>query len=146
MLYPERMRDVGKSTTLAQIRNSLIRAKAYLGGMYSELAQATAEALDELDAAKADKPQRADLVIPATGWVNEGQGKYPYYVDVAVTGITAEHEADVTILADSEDTAAACRLDRRNNTISGAIRFRAASVPSAAMNARVKIIETESEG
>ena len=87
----------------------------------------------------ADAGARAvSVTIPTAGWVN-GSGMYPKYYDIAVTGVTANDRADITISAASLGTAKACGMCPTSETLAGKVRVRAATVPSAAMTAECLI-------
>ena len=55
-------------TLTSQIKTALQKAKSYTASHISELAQATTELFEEVDAVKLDKPQAVAVSIPATGW------------------------------------------------------------------------------
>lgn len=125
----------GKLSAMKQLMQMLTRSKGYTDKNIGEIAQTTVELAEELDALKADKPTAVSFSIPASGWQNDGTANYPYYYDLPVSGVTAADHATVTIALDGIDTAAACGLCATNETIAGAIRLRAASVPVAAIQA-----------
>ena len=126
---------MGKATTLPQLRASILRAKNELGSLYSELAQATAEAMDEMAGDKADKSTPIDITIPTSGWQSDSTADYPSYFDINVTGVTVKDRASVDIKRASRDAAAACGL-AYNETLAGKIRLRAASAPTEAIQAQ----------
>lgn len=113
---------------LSHLRSGLIR----LAGM-------VVEAIEELDGAKLDKPEIAEAAIPVTGWSSDETAGYPYYYDLAVTGVTAADIAVVTLPPASVSTAIACGMCPTNETIAGAIRFRAAEVPGQAVAVEYEI-------
>lgn len=96
------------------------------------------ERLDALETGKADKVSPVSFIIPAEGWASEeidetGEeetgASYPYYIDIAVTGVTAKDRADVTISVDGLGTATSCGLCPISETLEGKIRLRAVSAP-----------------
>lgn len=103
---------------------------------------------EEMDA-KADNPTSASITIPTDGWHNELEeleesgdeeaeiedSDYPYYYDIAVTGITADDRAEITVAANSIRAASTCGLCPTNETFAGYIRIRAVSVPDEAITA-----------
>ena len=74
-----------KITITAQLRACGEAAKGFVSGLVGELAATVAEALAELENAKADKPQAVSVVLPASGWASDG-GDYPKYYDIPVPG------------------------------------------------------------
>ena len=97
------------------------------------------EAIEELDKAKLDKPEIVAATIPATGWKSDGAAGYPYYYDLAVAGITAADIATVTLSPASVSAAVACGMCPTNETIAGAIRFRANEPPTRAVAVEYEI-------
>lgn len=105
----------------------------------SRLAGIAADALTEQNAAKADRPLRSAVTLPASGWVDDGAADYPKHYDITVSGVTADDRADVIVAPGSLGTATDCGLCPVTETRSGAVRVRAASVPSAAISAQLWI-------
>lgn len=102
------------------------------------------ERLDALETGKADKVSPVSFIIPAEGWASEeidetGEeetgASYPYYIDIAVTGVTAKDRADVTISVDGLGAATSCGLCPTSETLEGKIRLRAVSAPAEAISA-----------
>ncbi|MDO5784739.1 MAG: hypothetical protein Q4P20_06720 [Eubacteriales bacterium] len=125
----------GKLSAMKQLMQMLTRSRNYTDTNIGEIAQTTIELAEEIDDLKADKPMAISFSIPTTGWQNDGTTNYPYYYDLAVSDVTAADHATVTIALEGIGTAAACGLCAMNETIAGAIRLRAASVPAAAIPA-----------
>ena len=87
------------------------------------------------------------LTIPVSSWAswsdkleaeleeNEDaeleESDFPYYADIAVSGITSNDVIAFTLDADCYDTAAAAALYSYPETSDGIVRFRAMSVPQA---------------
>lgn len=71
------------------------------------------------------------LTIPRTGWVKDGSGRYPYRADVPVAEATALMIPFAAVMEQSEEAAGNCGLAPRAETVEGAVRFRAVSVPEA---------------
>ena len=128
-------------TLTSQIKTALQKAKSYTASHISELAQATTELFEEVDAVKLDKPQAVAVSIPATGWqTDEAEGAaYPLYCDISVSGLTPVDIADVRIAPGSQPTAIACGLCATSETLAGVIRLRAASAPAEALAAEYVI-------
>ena len=128
-------------TLTSQIKTALQKAKSYTASHISELAQATTELFEEVDAVKLDKPQAVAVSIPATGWQTDAaeDAAYPLYCDISVSGLTSVDIADVRIAPDSQPAAIACGLCATSETLAGVIRLRAASAPAEALAAEYVI-------
>lgn len=128
-------------TLTSQIKTALQKAKSYTASHISELAQATTELFEEVDAVKLDKPQAVAVSIPATGWqTDEAEGAaYPLYCDISVSGLAPVDIADVRIAPGSQPAAIACGLCTTSETLAGVIRLRAVSAPAEALAAEYVI-------
>lgn len=128
-------------TLTSQIKTALQKAKSYTASHISELAQATTELFEEVDAVKLDKPQAVAVSIPATGWQTDEaeDAAYPLYCDISVSGLTSVDIADVRIAPDSQPAAIACGLCATSETLAGVIRLRAVSAPAEALAAEYVI-------
>lgn len=128
-------------TLTSQIKTALQKAKSYTASHISELAQATTELFEEVDAVKLDKPQAVAVSIPATGWqTDEAEGAaYPLYCDISVPGLAPVDIADVRIAPGSQPAAIACGLCATSETLAGVIRLRAVSAPTEALAAEYVI-------
>lgn len=128
-------------TLTSQIKTALQKAKSYTASHISELAQATTELFEEVDAVKLDKPQAVAVSIPATGWQTDEaeDAAYPLYCDISVSGLTPVDIADVRIAPGSQPTAIACGLCTTSETLAGVIRLRAVSAPAEALAAEYVI-------
>lgn len=128
-------------TLTSQIKTALQKAKSYTASHISELAQATTQLFEEVDAVKLDKPQAVAVSIPATGWQTDEaeDAAYPLYCDITVPGLTAVDIADVRIAPGSQPAAIACGLCATSETLAGVIRLRAASAPTEALAAEYVI-------
>ena len=60
----------------------------------AEVANAAADALEELEAQKPDKAQEVSATIPVTGW-SADTNAYPNYYDLTAAGVTEHDEARV---------------------------------------------------
>ena len=67
-------------TLTSQIKTALQKAKSYTASHISELAQATTELFEEVDAVKLDKPQAVAVSIPATGWQTDAAEDAAYQI------------------------------------------------------------------
>lgn len=128
-------------TLTSQIKTALQKAKSYTASHISELAQATTELFEEVDAVKLDKPQAVAVSIPATGWQTDAaeDAAYPLYCDISVSGLTPVDIADVRIAPGSQPAAIACGLCATSETLAGVIRLRAVSAPAEALAAEYVI-------
>ena len=99
-------------------------------------AAATAEAIEEVEAAKADKAEWVGVTISASGWVSDASvPEKPYRYDISVSDVTEAGSADVNISV----SAAKCGLSARTSTAAGKIQLRAKTKPSADMAAEYRI-------
>ena len=110
-------------TLTSQIKTALQKAKSYTASHISELAQATTELFEEVDAVKLDKPQAVAVSIPATGWQTDEaeDAAYPLYCDISVSGLAPVDIADVRIAPGSQPAAIACGLCATSETLAGEI-------------------------
>ena len=128
-----------KIINFQQAKKSLARCAENAAKGIAELAGITLENVQELDSAKADKPLRSAVTIPASGWADDGAADYPKHYDLAISGVTAADRADLTIAASSLSAALDCGFCPTTETRSGAVRVRAASVPDAVISAQLWI-------
>lgn len=135
----------GKLSVMKQFAQMLAGARAYSDKNVGEIAQTTVELVEEIDLLKADKPTAVAVSILVNGWKNDGTAEYPYYYDLPVSGATAADHATVTIKPDGINTAVSCGMSEKNQTIAGAIRLRAASVPATAIPAEYWLEKGRSE-
>ena len=128
-------------TLTSQIKTALQKAKSYTASHISELAQATTQLFEEVDAVKLDKPQAVAVSIPATGWQTDEaeDAAYPLYCDISVSGLAPVDIADVRIAPGSQPAAIACGLCATSETLAGVIRLRAVSAPTEALAAEYVI-------
>lgn len=105
------------------------------GTAVTALSQAMAQGFAELEAAINDFPLVTAFSIPADSeeWTLDDSetSDYKYYHDVTVADLTAYDIAIVTISRNSFQTARLCGLCQQNETLAGAIRIRARSVPTS---------------
>ena len=128
-----------KAVLLRHMKSMGEKAKQYAGGHVAALAQAVADAMEEMDAAKADKPQHIDLIIPTTGWQTDNTVPgYTHYLDIPVAGLTANDRAEVDVAPASKAVADAARFTA-TESLAGVLRLRAANVPTAAITAQYHI-------
>lgn len=128
-----------KAVLLRHMKSMGEKAKQYAGGHVAALAQAVADAMEEMDAAKADKPQHIDLIIPTTGWQTDNTVPgYTHYLDIPVAGLTANDRAEVDVAPASKAVADAARFTA-TESLAGVLRLRAANVPTTAITAQYHI-------
>lgn len=128
-----------KIINFQQAKNALQRCAARTDKGVTELAGITLEAMEELDAAKADKPLHAAVTVQTFGWSEDGATNYPKYYDIAVSGVTASDRADIVIAPGSLAVAVNCGFCPVTETRSDAVRVRAVSVPAAPISAQLWI-------
>lgn len=94
-------------------------------------------ALSEMDSEKLDKTNEVSVSISASDWKSDTSvGDYPYYYDLAVTGLTAKDKASVIIAPTSVKTAVSCGICPTCESLAGKIRIRSEKAPSAAVAVR----------
>lgn len=121
-------------TTLAHMKSLALRAKSEI----AQLAQATVEAVDEVESLKQDKTQGVSATIATSGWTT-GTGSYPCYYDIAAAGITAADEVRVFLAPDSMKAAVDCGMSSTCETLAGKIRIRAKQAPTSAISVEYRI-------
>lgn len=88
---------------------------------------------------------QVDLTIPAAGWIEETAGEYKLRLDVEVSGVTEEMIPRLTIPVAWEETAADCGLSPVVETVEGAVRLRAVTVPAADITASLVLLCSSTE-
>lgn len=131
---------MNKMMIFGQLKSLAQAAKNFSNNIVGELANATAEAIEEINDLKSDKIKVVSASIPTTNW-NTDSGSYSKYYDIAVTGVSANDIAEVTVVSDSMDIAVSCGLCNINETLAGKIRIRAKSVPTKAINIQYIIMK-----
>ncbi len=126
---------MGKSSLIKQLRACAAAAKTFVTSRVLEAVESMSKDLDEMDSRKADKPAAVSCVIPVSGWGSDSTAGYPKYYDIAVNGVTAKDRADVTLAISGLETAIKCGMCKTCETMTGKIRIRAVSVPTAAIAA-----------
>lgn len=126
---------MSKNNILEQLRECAFGSKHFVLGLIGNIAGTVADALEEMETAKADKPAAVPIVIPASGWESDSDVNYPLYYDIPVVGVTANDRAEITVATASIDVAMACGLCPVNETMADKIRVRSISVPASAITA-----------
>ena len=118
-------------------------AKKYAASLASELSNATLEAMQEMDVAKADRLSSVSVIIKADGWAkDETWEEYPMRYDITAADVTATDRAD--ILSPNSLTAAMdCGVCQTCETQAGKICIWARKAPAEALTAEYRIIQGE---
>lgn len=133
------MANAAKVSLLKHLKTATAAVKQYAGEHISALASAVSDAVEELDNAKADKPQHIDLTIPTTGWQTDNTVPgHTHYLDIPVAGLTANDRVEVDVAPASKAVADAARF-ANVQSLAGVLRLRAANVPTAAIAAQYHI-------
>lgn len=133
--------EIGLAAICKRIR-AVKQTAEQSGSAVSALAQATAESVEEIEGIlneKQDASVPVPITIPATGWGGDSTSGWPKYYDIAVSGVTANDYAAVTLSPAGLITAAACNLCPACETLAGKVRIRAEKVPAAAIAAQCRI-------
>ena len=108
-----------------------------------ELAKTTtacSNAMNTLDAAKADRLELHAVTIPAAGWKKDDHG---CYIDLNMPGLTADDSIAVLIEPDSADAAKAAVLDSTTQSSTDTLRLRAWKMPTADLHAHYYTIRED---
>lgn len=120
------------------------KAKQYAVGLVSELSDATLEAMQEMDNAKADKISAVAVTISTDGWVeDETWEDYPLRYDITAAGVTAADRADVILSPGSLSAATECGVCQTCETQDGKICIWARTAPAEALTAEYRITQGE---
>lgn len=122
---------MGKIAVFEHLKTSLEAARDYTGKLVGLVTQTVAEAIEEINETKADKPRKIQTSILKSGWVEDDGGVYQYHYDIAVADITDEDVAKIIISPESMEVARLCELCGTNETLDGKIRIWAVSIPTA---------------
>lgn len=126
-----------KLISLAQLKESLVKANRKI----AEILGAVSDAISEVNDAKADKVDVKTLTVPNTGWGTDSTVTgYTAYVDVTVSGLTANDVVVVMIAAKSGSVADAACLCGACESMAGKLRIRAKHTPTAALSAVYYIV------
>lgn len=136
---------MGKATLLTHLKACAEAAKSFSTTVIAGVTQAVTDALEEMESTKADKPKSEPLTIPTSGWVEDDTAGYPNYVDIPAQGITSADRLIVVIAAEHQALAASCKICRTCESMEGAIRIRAGTIPTAAIQAVYWLDEGRSE-
>ena len=109
----------------------------------STLTVTVSGAVSALDKAKADKVTLTAFTIPTTGWQQDGNYGYPYYVDLPVSGLTENDVVAVEITPTGQNVAETACFLSSSESLSGVLRLRAKHIPTAALAAYYYIIRED---
>lgn len=131
-----------KSIFLNHLKSGLLKAK----GETAKIAEATVDALVEMDAEKANKPETVSITLLASGWASgSGLERWPYYYDIANENISEADTVDLRPLPASAGTAATCGLGAYQ-TSAGNLRLFSRLAPQADIIAEYFIIKGKENG
>ena len=135
---------MGKLTYINHLKACAEAARNFTNGLVAKLAQTVTEAMQEMEAAKADKQASVSLTIPKTGWSDDAAStSYPKYLDITASSITAKDSVNIAISPSSMAVAIACGMCPTSETFSGKIRIRAKRVPAANIQAEYRLNQGE---
>ncbi len=77
-----------KITTLQQIKKAILRTSSDAAKQVADVAQASVNAIDEIEQSKQDKVHYIAVTLPASGWKNGAQA-------VCVDGVSADEAAQL---------------------------------------------------
>lgn len=101
---------------------------------------ACSNAMNALDAAKADRLELHAVTIPASGWKKDDHG---CYIDLNMPGLTADDSIAVLIEPDSADAAKAAVLDSTTQSSTDTMRLRAWKMPTEDLHAHYYTIRED---
>lgn len=87
------------------------------------------------------RAERVDLTISTAGWVEDAEGAYPFHADVPNAKITEDAVPLLIILPASLSAAGDCKLYPSANTLPGALRVYAKSVPTVDISAILVLLK-----
>lgn len=127
--------------SIKHLRMAMEKAKT----MIANVAKAAADAIDEMDRIKMDKPVffTADLI--STDWTEnagEASAGYPYVYNLMAAGATAADGAECILDLESQQTAFECGMSSTVIVQDGKIVFYAKSAPSKNIAIQVRIIQS----
>ena len=103
-----------KSIFLNHLKSGLLKAK----GETAKIAEATVDALVEMDTEKADKPEAVSITLLASGWASgSGLERWPYYYDIVDESITEADTVNLWPLPASAGIAATCGLSAYQTSV-----------------------------
>lgn len=104
------------------------------------VAQTASKSIEEMEKTKADKVNIMSLTIPASGWSSDSTAGCPYYLDIPVSGLTANDCVAVVVAPTCAKTALTAGLTS-TESFAGKLRLRAQQTPTAAITAVYYIVK-----
>ena len=117
--------------TLAHLKEAVDR----LLDRIALVAQTASKSIEEMGKTKADK-----VTIPASGWSSDSTAGCPYYLDIPVSGLTANDCVAVVVAPTCAKTALTAGLTS-TESFAGKLRLRAQQTPTAAITAVYYIVK-----
>ncbi len=118
----------------------------WVRALLNTIVEQTNKALGEADTAisgKMDIPVRVAFTIPVTGWkTDETVPGYTKYIDISVPNLLGTDCVGVDVDPTSTDVARAANFTN-TESLAGALRLRAAAIPTAAIKAEYRIVGTQ---
>ena len=123
--------------TLAHLKEAVDR----LLDRIALVAQTASKSIEEMGKTKADKVNILCLnTIPAGGWSSDSTAGCPYYLDIPVSGLTANDCVAVVVAPTCAKTALTAGLTS-TESFAGKLRLRAQQTPTAAITAVYYIVK-----
>jgi len=132
-----------KVSGLGHLKALALRVNSLVG----QVAEAAANAIEELAGIKADKAVFITATLIPAGWKatpdsEVAKAGWPYAYDIPVAGATDKDGSEVIIQPASQPAAARCGVCSSNKTTSGVVRLYAAKAPDQAITAQVRLIKS----
>lgn len=125
-------------TKLKHLRQLALKSQK----LSADVANAAAEALEEMDQAKANSSVIQAFSLKTSGWTADSSvAAYPYRYTLAVSGVTASTRADVVLDAASAMIAADSQMCPVTETTSGSVICRSVTVPSGTLSGQLYLTQ-----
>lgn len=130
-----------KPTTLQHLKSTAMRSNA----LAAEVAQAAADAIEELGGQKADLGVWHTITLPVENWTANADEEtlaagYAFSCEATVSGVTAQDSAESVLHASSISAAKTATLCPTTDVLDGKIRYYAVAKPAAAITMQVRPI------
>ena len=128
-------------TTLQHLKSTAMRSSA----LSAEVAQAAADAIEEVAEAKAEKATWQTVTLPVSSWTANGDADslaagYDFCCEVALSGVTAADSAESILSFASLDDARNAGISPTAEVLNGKIRYYAVEKPNAEIIMQVRPI------
>lgn len=80
------------------------------------------------------------VTIPNEGWQSGGVGRYPYHLDFPMILAAEKHVPNLSVFGEGERAALMCGFAPFVQSMNGAVRFYAASIPAASFQASLSLL------